>query len=368
MFNCIDCEYSTNKIHNYNRHLNSIKHLIAIEHGIKDDKIYKCDECDYETKFKQNLNKHKRLKRENIDRLLVCELCKYKTLKQTLFQKHFESELHKENVTKQQNQTQSTQLVDTTNDTSKLFLMLMQAMSTQNKELIEQIMTKNQELMKQVLIENKEIVNGMMNNANFGNKTIANNNNTNSHNTYNVVQILDYYNTNMKDAMTIEKFNELLRPIQSGEFLKIGETKKTYKKILGNKYQTKLKDIPKKHRPLACYDSSKPSFIVNKDGEGWIIDKSNSELINSISETHKAVLECALKIMNDDEFMNKYGKQVFTTILKTKLDKDEQDEMVDDTINMISNKEDYKTIGQTQTQTQTQSAPAVAIRNKINCV
>ena len=361
MFNCIDCDYSTNKIHNYNRHLNSIKHLIAIEHGIKDDKIYKCDECDYETKFKQNLNKHKRLKRENIDRLLVCELCKYKTLKQTLFQKHIESELHKENENK--NQTQSTQLVDTANDTSKLFLMLMQAMSTQNKELIEQIMTKNQELMKQVLIENKEIVNGMMNNANFGNKIITKSSNaSNSHNTYNVVQILDYYNTNMKDAMTIEKFNELLRPIQSGEFLKIGETKKTYKKILGNTYQTKLKDIPKKQRPLACYDSSKPSFIVNKDGEGWIIDKSNSELINSISETHKAVLECALKIMNDDEFMNKYGKQVFTTILKTKLDKDEQDEMVDDTINTISNKEDYKTLSN-----QSHSAP-VAIRNKINCV
>lgn len=367
MYICVNCNYKSECLRNYNRHLNSIRHIIKDELANieKKSKIHKCDECEYETRFKENLNRHKRLKRENIDRLLVCELCKYKTLKQTLFQKHIESELHKENVTKQQNQTQSTQLVDTTNDTSKLFLMLMQAMSTQNKELIEQIMTKNQELMKQVLIENKELVIGMMNNGNFGNKTITKSSNaSNSHNTYNVVQILDYYNTNMKDAMTIEKFNELLRPIQSGEFLKIGETKKTYKKILGNTYQTKLKDIPKKQRPLACYDSSKPSFIVNKDGEGWIIDKSNSELINSISETHKAVLECALKIMNDDEFMNKYGKQVFTTILKTKLDKDEQDEMVDDTINTISNKEDYKTIGQTQTQT----APAVANRNKINCV
>lgn len=326
MYNCCNCNYKTKKKDHYDKHLHTIKHINKTNQ-IKNEKKYKCDECEYETNFKENLTKHKKLKQENIDKLLVCELCNYKTLKQTSFHKHTESELHKER--KQQDKEENGLTIE--NEKIKIIVanVLNEMKSQQN------IVSNNEtDIVKSVLACVEKLADKMS----LGHS----HNNTNSHNTYNVVQILDYYNTNMKDAMTIEKFNELLKPIQTGEFLKIGETKQSYKKILGSTYQTKLKEIPKKQRPLACYDSSASGFIVHKYGEGWIIDESNNELINSISETHKAVLECTLKIMNDEEFMNKYGKQVFRTIMKSSVDKDSHDEMINETIYTISNKQDYK--------------------------
>lgn len=329
MYICIDCNYKTFKKTNYERHLISIKHIITTEQ-IKNEKIYKCDECDYETNFKQNLNKHKKLKQENIDKLFVCELCNYKTLKQTSFHKHSESNLHKERI--QQHKEENCLTLE--NDKIKYIVanVVNELKSQQN------VISNNEtDIVKSVLACVEKLADKMS----LGNS--HNNTNTNCHNTYNVVQILDHYNTNMKDALTIEKFNELLKPIQTGEFLKIGESKKPYKNILGSTYQTKLKEIPKKQRPLACYDSTASGFIVHKDGEGWIIDESNNELINSISETHKSVLECTLKIMNDEEFMNKYGKQVFRTIMKSSVDKEHHNEMINETIYKISNKQDYQT-------------------------
>lgn len=334
MYVCDTCNYITERGDNYERHIKSRKHIC----NVKKIKYYKCNECEYETQYKHCLLRHKKLKQDNIDKLLVCELCNYKTLKQTLFQKHTESELHQENVNKTSKQSSETEpdktVVENSNDTTKMLTILMQTMSTQNQELIKQILSENKELLIELINTNKTITTNSHNT----------NTNKNSHNTYNVVQILDYYNTNMKDAMTIEKFNELIRPIQTGEFLKIGDTKKSYKKILSENYQTKLNDIPQKKRPLACYDTPNMCFIVNKDGEGWILDHSNNEIKKSIYTTHKGVLECASNTMNDDEIMKRYESKVMNVLIKANVPKDDIENITHEIIKVISNKPDYKSL------------------------
>jgi hypothetical protein len=148
----------------------------------------------------------------------------------------------------------------------------------------------------------------------------------------------------MKDAMTIEKFNELIKPIQTGEFLKIGETKKTYKKILCDMYETKLNKIPKKERPLACYDKPNQYFIVNKDGEGWIIDGSNNELKKSIFETHKGVLESGYNTMNNEAIMKKYDTKIMQILMKSNIPKEEIETVTHEILKLISHKMDYETL------------------------
>lgn len=332
MYICVDCNYTTLKKTNYERHLISIKHNTIIEQ-IKNQKKYKCDECDYETKLKENLTKHKKLKQTNVDKLHVCELCNYKTLIKTMFDKHIKSDKHKNLIEKSKIESIVEKVMDKIN---------INQTSVASRQLNENIMEKVISCIQTLSQQNTEIIKHI-GNTNHSHNTNTNTN-TNSHNTYNVVQILDYYNKNMKDAMTIEKFNELIKPIQTGEFLKIGETKKTYKKILCDMYETKLNKIPKKERPLACYDPPNHCFIVNKDGEGWIIDGSNNELKKSIFETHKGVLESGYNTMNDEAIMKKYDTKIMQILMKSNVPKEEIEKITHEILKLISHKGDYETL------------------------
>lgn len=335
MFECELCSYKTERNDNYQRHIESKKHINKTE-NIMLNKLYKCDECDYKTQYKSNLNRHKKLKQTNVDKLHVCEVCNYKTLNNIMFDNHITSDNHKSLIEKLKIESIVEKVMDkiNTNQTSVVSRQLNES------DILEKVITCIQTLSQQ----NTEVIKILGEKTTINSHNTNTNTNTNSHNTYNVVQILDYYNKNMKNAMTIEKFNELLKPIQTGEFLKICETKKTYKKILTDIYQTKLNEIPKKERPLACYDSPNLCFIVNKDGEGWIIDGSNNEIKNSIFETHKGVLESGCNTMNDEAIMKKYDTKIMQILMKSNVPKEEIETITNEILKLISNRKDYETI------------------------
>ena len=340
---CEICNYITDRVDNYQRHIESKKHKLNVENS----QFHYCDECEYKTIYKSSLTRHKKSKQDNIDRLFICELCNFKTLKRSSYDNHLISVSHKKKIKKHIiNTTQSAFVANNTTENNSLDANKIKSIvaSVVNEMQSQQLVASNNdnELLKTV-VKCVQTLADKITTGNSHNNTHSNNN-THSHNTYNIVQILDYYNTNMKDAMTIEKFNELLRPIQTGDFLKIGETKKTYKKILSENYQTKLNEIPKQQRPLACYDKPNLCFIVNKDGEGWMVDQSNNEIKKSIYETHKGVLEGASNTMNDDTIMKKYESKVMSILMKSNIPKEDIEEVASELIKLISNKEEYKTL------------------------
>ena len=99
MFECELCSYKTERNDNYQRHIESKKHINKTE-NIMLNKLYKCDECDYKTQYKSNLNRHKKLKQTNVDKLHVCEVCNYKTLNNIMFDNHITSDKHRSLIEK----------------------------------------------------------------------------------------------------------------------------------------------------------------------------------------------------------------------------------------------------------------------------
>lgn len=350
MFECEICEYSTSRYNNYQRHITSKKHLSEE----KRERIYKCDECEYRTSILSNLARHKKMKKDNEDRLFVCEICNYKTLKSNFIYNHYESKLHKEKVKmneilKKHEKQEEVRNELAVKERKKLIPEIINALSNHQTELVKQLIAQMQDTWKYA-IENTKTINGIGGGGNSNALTNSANTLTNSANTltnsqnttYNVVQILDYYNENRKDAMTIDKFKEFIKPVETGEFLKMGESKKPYTKMLGEFYQTRLNKLPKSQIPLACYDKSNLGFLVNKDGKGWVIDQSNNEIIDSIGETHKGMLKCALDLMNNEEFMNKCGDKVMSIMIKVNVDQDKHNEMTNGTVKKISSNPEYK--------------------------
>lgn len=334
----------SDRLSNYRRHLVSDKHL----RQEKVKSVYHCDECQYTTPFQSNLTRHKRLKDEHKDRLFVCEMCNYRTLKRTSFDKHVVGSPHiRKTVEKAQC---STTLVNA--DTTSIVRTVLDELKSQQTSANENELAKAVMAMvtciQMMTAQNTEVIKMLTDRQSSTNHFEGGENNqaiTNCHNnnTYNVVQILDYYNENRKDALTIEKFQELINPIETGEFLKIGESKKSYTKMLGDIYETRLKRIPKTQLPLACYDSSNYGFLVNKDGEGWMIDQSNNEIIKSIGHTHKGVFECALKMMSDENVMRDMDDKVMNVLIKVNVPQEGIDEMTTETIRAIGTKREYKT-------------------------
>ena len=249
---CKICDYISSRKSNYIRHLSTFKHEKKAKKEQKTSKmedktsniedktsksIYVCKECNYKTFSKHNFDRHMKSKK-HIDKinqsLFSCSTCNnvYKT-KNGLFKhkkKHVQLQIQK-----------------TTND--------------EWKQMIMEYIRQNNETQKQLLEIAKEP------------KQIINNTN----NTFNVVQ---YLNTECKDAYNITDFirslvvtfEDLERIEQYGY---LNGIKASLITALGNLEQTK--------RPIHCTDKKRKQFYV-KDEDQWKKDKSQLLVQNALRE------------------------------------------------------------------------------------
>ena len=219
---CKICDYSSNKLSNYEKHLASDKHKVAevaetATFATKNAKPFVCL-CGKQFNQKSSLSRHKR----------ECDM---------ISGQNFDNEtLGSENV--------ATHTLDSFNDTDK-------------DTLIFELLKQNREL-----IQNQGI--------NNSHNTMTNSNNTNTNKTFNLNFFL---NETCKDAMNITDFVSSLKlTIQDLE--KVGEL--GYSEGISRMFVKGLNDLEVERRPIHCSDL-KREVIHIKDQDRWERDTINQD-------------------------------------------------------------------------------------------
>ena len=338
---CEKCSYSSNKLSNYKKHLQSKKHLGLhkdyTKTSSKSSPIYTCDICCYSTDKYSNFKRHidslrhktektsRKSSQEKLDALTLeieeqygsislqtsskvaktsrksspknvpteftCDCGRVYSSRQNLY-RHRKKCHHTE-----------TTIIERKDDENKTMSSMFLDLMEQYKDVIED----NKQIKEQLMEQNRNLVEIAKQP-----KTMVINNNT--QNNYN---LLNYLNTEYKDAMTIEDFLdsvqvtfEDLKNVRENGFLE----------GIGAKIVKELTDLPESRRPVH-FSKRRLKEYFTKQIEGWIKDDKSKEhmhnMIRDVSQKHLTYLidwkkQNAAFLESEQEY-TKYQKTLFNT-------------------------------------------------------
>jgi hypothetical protein len=96
----------------------------------------------------------------------------------------------------------------------------------------------------------------------------------------NKINIINYLNTECKDAMNLSEFVEHLK-ITFKDLNFLGEN--TLVKSFDNTFVKQLKEVKQNKRPIHCSDSKRKKFYI-KNEDKWMKDEGNKDIIRSFSQ------------------------------------------------------------------------------------
>ena len=257
---------------------------------MESSKIYSCHYCDYHTKNKYHFKNHEKTKKHikkigvlDYSCAFTCKYCDYVTNLKHDYDRHCKGkahlnrkEQHEENSVYKFKCNECQNVYKTKNGLFKhkkkhVQLQIQKTTNDEWKQMILEYMRQNHETQKQLIEiarEPKQIIN-------------------NNKNTINVIQ---YLNTECKDAYNIRDFirslvvtfEDLERIEQHGY---ISGIKSSLVKALDNLEQTK--------RPIHCTDMKRKQFYV-KDEDQWKRDKSHALIQNALREYNNKQLKTLL--------------------------------------------------------------------------
>jgi hypothetical protein len=233
---CEYCDYKSNNLTNYNKHLMSRKHKKQqmLPQNNNTQKNYICV-CGNIYKHKSSYYRHKK----------VCE--------------HKEEEKQEDKVEEKQEEQNKV-------DYKEMFMKML----NQNKELQDLLISQQEEFIKQQQETNKKFENLVLHikpNNTINNKTINNNNNK----TFNIMMFL---NDKCKDAMTIQDFAEKL-------VITIEDLEKKKFDCLSNTILKNLKSLAITERPVHCGNIKKKEWYLHDKDNGWELDNGEKLIKNT---------------------------------------------------------------------------------------
>jgi hypothetical protein len=246
-FNCSECDYSTCRKSQYERHLATDKHKKVINGskmvgngsalGPKGSKLYECP-CGNVYKYDSGYYRHKK---------------KCNFTEQIIQEHHIQ------------------------NNTSLNFI---------TPELIMELIKDNKD-MKQIILEQNNTINNLVKNgitnANGNTNSLNNNNNK----TFNLQFFL---NETCKNAMNITDFVDSIK-LQLSDLEKFGEI--GYVEGISNIITSNLKALDVTQRPVHCTDKKRETMYI-KDENEWIKEDDNKnklrKVINSIADKNLRLL------------------------------------------------------------------------------
>jgi hypothetical protein len=272
---------------------------------------YCCENCNYTTVKKQNYEKHlltpKHIKttnsiKSNNNQKYICDNCnKYFNDRTGLWR-------HNKNCNNTTNKC----------DNTTILVNLITELVKENKEfknmLFEQqhssqnIMLEQQNLMLEVL------KNGTNNNSN--NNTMNNSNNK-------AFNLQFFLNETCKDAMNINEFAESIQ-LEFSDFENIGTS--GYVKGISNIIIRSLKSLDITRRPIHCTDTKRETIYIKNESNEWVKDDSQAIAMNKnssqmimlikkvVSKNHRLALKYKEKYPEcrggESLMAKKYGKMV----------------------------------------------------------
>ena len=241
MYKCESCNYVTDRVNNWNKHITTNKHLVKKErmnyNKSKKDKMnmvqpekHVCIYCNREYKYKSGLSKHKNTCSEAIQNEGPSQEELIKTV---------------------------TELKDYKNDISKTQTNQIEHLCN----LLEKTITKNQEQIDQIL---PKIGNNVTNN-------------------FNKMTVNVFLNDYCKNAMNMSDFLEKVK-FTVDDLCYTNEN--GYIKGITNIFVKSLFNLPIASRPIHCSDKKKMQFYV-KDEDTWEIDREHQKIHKSIDTLTK---------------------------------------------------------------------------------
>ena len=233
---CMSCNYNTERKDNYNRHLQSVKHLDKI--AAKESK-HICSLCNYECNKKSNYNVHLKSNKhiQNMKLMEEKETNINMTSKVEIFKNEIISNL-------------MTHLSSVLEENNKSIL------SEQTKMMIE----SQTKLMDEQNKMNKMITDIANKPANNISKSITNNNNQTNNQQFNLNMFL---NETCKDAMNLSEFIENMQ-VTMEDMEKTGEL--GFAKGMSRIIMNNLNAIDVCKRPIHCSDVKRETLYVKNNG------------------------------------------------------------------------------------------------------
>ena len=311
---CTNCDYTTSRKSQYERHLRTSKHkksYILDDTDDEESSSYIC-KCGKKYKFRQGLWKHSKVCNKPNDLILI-DNKKQSSLTSDMVLTLIKEELS--TIVKEQNN----------NSCSDYALEFIKQTSETQIQMFQQMM----ELIKQQTITTNNINNGQINN-------------TNNH-----FNLQVYLNETCKNAMNIDQFIEYLQPTlqELEDTARLGYVEGITRIIMRG-----LKDLEESERPFHCSDLKRETMFVKNNNNIWekepeekpqllkvvkAISRKNFCNVNAWQKEHPTWRSCDSKhndqynqiLINstsgstEEEQKNSYEKIIKNIIKETVIDK-----------------------------------------------
>jgi len=280
-YSCNDCDYTTSKLQNYNKHLLTLKHIMNTKNEnlamFGNKKVsqkypdFNCSHCNYNTNIKSSYDKH--LLSEKHKRNVIgeskeikhnCSHCNKEYLNYNALWKHKKTCFIN---TENDNEELKNTFIPTNAIATELFMEVLKeskelqnVLIEQNKELQNKLLEKENQLLEQ----NKELQNQIIELAK--NQQVVNN--TTNNNQFNL-QI--FLNETCKDAMNIVDFINSLK-LTTDDFENTG--KLGFVDGISRIFIKELKKIETEKLPIHCTDFKRETVYI-KDNNIW--EKENND-------------------------------------------------------------------------------------------
>ena len=254
-FFCKFCDYSTSRKSNYDRHLESIKHL---EKMVSKPKKW------------QNMTKKNVFK--------ICELCDYVASKKYNWDKHIQTTKHQKKVAKSGKKVAFRPQADEKIATKKQVESITPEQDDIRRltEQLHTIIETHNALATQNIINHQQNI-------------------TNINNNISINVFLDQY---CDDALNLQDFFDNIK----FKLTDILNNNNLIENFVSKKLMKNLEGIPLTERPIHCTDIKRRNFLVKDKHDGWIKDNVNdgkSQLYQTVNQLHtKAYID----------FYNEYDK------------------------------------------------------------